>query len=613
MLNTFGVDISTPGTFGSIVPGGPTLPATPSAPITPPAVTPPASPVVAPVVASPVTTPPATTPPAATSSTSSTDTDPNSPANLQKKILADKEQALKDAAAFNQKQMDIQNGVTPLSAGQQAQIQSLTQQFQGLIDDQEAQNTQAEGVANIRGYQKGAAEYDPTFHIKTIGAIASAGAAKIADFQTQLAGAVANMTQAFKDNNIKAIKASYDTLKAAQDDYDEELQNYVDKVQEAIKTAKDEKIAADKVVFDTVTKPIQDVAKLAAQNGASKATLSAINSATTVEDALAAAGDNLQTATGTLGDYLQYKRQAEAAGQIPISYDAYKAKEDQREANLAYSKAYATAKGTAAGSIAGQTTIPTNTTTKPYVDAFNSAAGGLTATQLKQAQATFNGLLASGDLDGAKAYIVRTAFAGANANEQTQAIGRYQALSALNDIQSLLKEASAKGAAPNLVTGNIANSAKKLGVSSNDDLNYISSRIQAELQTYRRAMTGVAFSPQETAQYQALFPSITNTDALNTTQLNALADALNSNNRATLSFYIGDSNYDKLYGPSATSHLPSSIVAEESAAQASVADFLSANPDKTEEVKAAFSVVNPQTGKPLTAVEFLQVFPEYAK
>ena len=66
---------------------------------------------------------------------------------------------------------NIQNGTVPLSAGEQAQIDGLKQQFQGLIEDQKLTNINSEGVANIRGFQTGSAEYDPTFQVKTIGSI----------------------------------------------------------------------------------------------------------------------------------------------------------------------------------------------------------------------------------------------------------------------------------------------------------------------------------------------------------------------------------------------------------------------------------------------------------
>lgn len=207
--------------------------------------------------------------------------------------------------------------------------------------------------------------------------------------------------------------------------------------------------------------------------------------------------------------------------------------------------------------------INTTPETKPYVDAFNSAATNLTAAQMKAAQSNFNSLIQSNDLDGARNYIIRVAMAGAPVDQQNQAIGRSQALAAMKDIQDLLDEAKSKGATTNIISGSIVKAAQNLGTTNNPDLTYIASRIQQELQVYRRAMTGVAFSPGESGQYKAIFPDTTNVDKLNTTKIAALTDALNSNNRATLSFLIGDSNYNSIFGGEKKAKLPNSEGSQE--------------------------------------------------
>lgn len=150
----------------------------------------------------------------------------------------------------SQKILDIQNGATPLSAAEQAQITGLQQQFQQLIDQQTLANTGASGIANTRGYQTGAAEYDPSFQVKTIGSIVSAGVAKISDLQVKEASAVAQLTQALKDNDINAIKSAYDIANTARENSQNALKDTVTKIQDQIKQANDAKIAAEKVVTD---------------------------------------------------------------------------------------------------------------------------------------------------------------------------------------------------------------------------------------------------------------------------------------------------------------------------------------------------------------------------
>lgn len=135
---------------------------------------------------------------------------------------------------------NIQNGTIPLSAGEQAQVQGLQQSFQTLIDQQNQQNAGASGIAQTRGYQTGAAEYDPTFQAKTIGSIVSAGQAKIADLNIKMASAVASLTQSLKDNDISKIKDAYDILNQASKDRQTALTKTIDDTTKAISDAQAE-------------------------------------------------------------------------------------------------------------------------------------------------------------------------------------------------------------------------------------------------------------------------------------------------------------------------------------------------------------------------------------
>jgi len=187
----------------------------------------------------------------------------------------------------------IQNGSVPLSAGEQAQIAGLEQGFQQLIDTQRLQNTAAGGLENIRGYQTGAAEYDPTFQNKVIGGIVTAGLNKIADLNIKMASAVAEMTQGFKDDKIDAIKDAWTVYNNAVTKRQDVITKTIDDANAKIKDIQDKKIAADKVQYDTVTKPVQELATIARQYGAPQELVDAMLAATTYEQALSLAGKYL--------------------------------------------------------------------------------------------------------------------------------------------------------------------------------------------------------------------------------------------------------------------------------------------------------------------------------
>lgn len=283
-------------------------------------------------------TPPATTPTPPTPTTPSTTltTQPTLADQADRDALAKAQKEQQDAAkTFADTITNIQNGAIPLSAGEQAQVSGLQQQYQDFINQQKLTNTAASGVANIRGYQTGAAEYDPTFQAKTIGSIITAGNNKILDLNTKMASAVATLTQSLKDNDIAKIKESYDALNAASDKRQAALQKTIDDTQKAIKDAQDAQ--------QKITDGINAIAVEAAKNGADAKTMAAISSAGSVSGAISAAGDSLQTATGTLGDYLGYKRQALSVGHQPLSYDDWRNAEDQRALNLKSKEAYASA------------------------------------------------------------------------------------------------------------------------------------------------------------------------------------------------------------------------------------------------------------------------------
>lgn len=190
------------------------------------------------VFGNPVNTPTEKTP--STSDTSTTDT------NQQKLTDEQAQRAQADAEYQSHSQQvqqtieNIQNGTTPLSPGQQAQVDGLKQQFKALVDAQTIQNTGASGLGNIRGYQKGAAEYDPAFQVKTIGAIVTAGQNKIADLNIKMASAVAQLTQSFHDNDIKAVTDAWKIYQDAATEHADTLQKTIDDTQAAIKSAQDE-------------------------------------------------------------------------------------------------------------------------------------------------------------------------------------------------------------------------------------------------------------------------------------------------------------------------------------------------------------------------------------
>jgi hypothetical protein len=163
---------------------------------------------------------------------------PVSPNSVNSNGLTPSQQEYEDTVnGFSDKLNGIINGTTPLTASEEAQIQGLQTQYQQLIDKQNLVNTNNSGTANIRGYETGAAEYDPTFQQKTIGNIVSAGQTQIANLQTTEASAVAQLTESMQQNDVKGIQAAYDMYTSANKDVSDAIAKTVADTQQAIQDA----------------------------------------------------------------------------------------------------------------------------------------------------------------------------------------------------------------------------------------------------------------------------------------------------------------------------------------------------------------------------------------
>lgn len=113
------------------------------------------------------------------------------------------------------------NGTYPLTASQQAQVDSLKASFQQLITQQETANANFTGGTTVAENL-----YGMGTTISGLGEIkgtVDAGIAKIADLNGKMASAVAQMTQSFQDDNMTNLKAAYDIYTNAQKDRQDEI------------------------------------------------------------------------------------------------------------------------------------------------------------------------------------------------------------------------------------------------------------------------------------------------------------------------------------------------------------------------------------------------------
>lgn len=553
-----------------------------------------------------------------TSTGTSTDTSDVNQQNLAQE-QAQRAQADADYQAQAKQVSDtitnIQNGTTPLTTGEQAQIDGLKAQFQTFIDAQTLQNAGASGTANVRGYQTGAAEYDPTFQVKTIGAVISAGQQKIATLDTQMASAVASLTQSFHDNDIKAVTDAWSIYQDAAKEHADAIQKTIDDTQAAIKNAQDQAQAsqaeADKQQEDKysqVTKPINDIATEAAKNGADAKTIAAINAATDVTSAINAAGDSLQTATGQLGDYLQYKKDATQNGKVPEDYSTWKAADDaqtsKEKASEAYATAFATASGKADADAKNQQQLPQSPVTSPSGLVYNAPASIAPYVNFAANGVKYVDMSHFGGTPTEKNQAIQDAQQAGykvitNANTALDVQNITDATSKLADIKAAFAKASAGDATQrNLYAAAFNTVADKLQTNPNYAGIDVYQDAALDILKALSGVQGFRGGASMVQQVKDTFPSITNTTAYNNAKIDNLQKLIDDRQTAL----VGN--------PSASDKLLIDEQNNENNLTTNLQSMKTSNPKIYQAASSMYTSINPSTNQPYTAADILQAFPE---
>lgn len=224
------------------------------------------------------------------------------------------------------------NGNYPLSASQQAQIDSVKALYANLVKEQEKYNANYTGGTTVAQNLYGIG--NTMMGQGAIKGVIDEGIAKVADIQSKMASDVAKMTAAFQSQNLQDLKDAY----ASYANNAKSLQDNLDRIHsEATTIARDEKQqrATAELAIDNDVRGLIDVAS---KNGATIQQLQAMQEALANHDYTAAAkagGDALMTASGVVGEYYAYARDAKSRGIVPMSMDDYFTKDANRKAKVA--------------------------------------------------------------------------------------------------------------------------------------------------------------------------------------------------------------------------------------------------------------------------------------
>lgn len=132
---------------------------------------------------------------------------------------------------------------------------------------------------------------------------------------------------------------------------------------------------------------------------------------------------------------------------------------------------------------------------------------------------------------------------------QTEAttLTKYEAAKdSLQSLQSNLNDYYAKGGKTDIFSGNYEKVINSLGEVKDPNLVDLATQIQAQLQIYRNAVSGTAYSAQEGADINRIFPGINKTQGLNEAILKGRMSAFDSTIDSVYRTTLGTSTYDNL-------------------------------------------------------------------
>jgi hypothetical protein len=158
-------------------------------------------------------------------------------------------------------------------------------------------------------------------------------------------------------------------------------------------------------------------------------------------------------------------------------------------------------------------------------------------------------VIGSEDQDKVRDFLKKMAIENsAGGTEQAKMImGQERTVEFLDEIADDLKKLEDSGQSTGIFTGTLEQMASKVGEVKDPEIRAIATKIMKARQQYRRSMTGVAFSPGENAEYDAIFPSVSKTGEFNTATIGALKEAFRGDVDFFYSFAMGQDAYNEIF------------------------------------------------------------------
>ncbi len=449
----------------------------------------------------------------------------------------------------------ILNGTIPLNPSQQAMIDSMRQQFQAVIDAQKIANQAYTGGLTQSYASLGIEQSAPTQALGSLMNSVSIGNAKIADINSKMTSALAEMSQGFMTDNYKMVNDAWKNTA----DYMKQKQDTIDTMQkkhdEAIAQVNAAKEKAQKTYFDQVTKPLQDIQTVLSQNGAPQELIAAVGNSEDVSQALQMSSGYMTpqakaTLPSSVQEYQFYADQTKNGGGVPVAYDDWLTRDANRKAKAITA---ASATGLPAATLTKVQTVANHFDTLPQVKDYNTIATNV---------AYMKSLGVSPTDDIARIYIF------ARVQDPTSSVKEGEYKTVQDYAQALLQK---YGLTAKRVFDNV-------GFLTPEARGFLETTLDKRLSTQEKT-------------YKNVYDETTR-------KINHLTGAKDGSDYLT----------DYTLGFTSTG---SEVAQSEAEAETSLQSYRASHPEKEFEMKQASDSLEATLGHPITAQEFLQSFPEY--
>lgn len=491
------------------------------------------------------------------------------------------------------------------------QIAAVRQQYDALIKQQALVNKGREAGTSQALLEGGSSRYAPVSSENIQANEVSRGISDIADLTSKEISAIASLNSAQMSHDYELANKKLEEVDKIRADKQKTMDELQKNIQTGIKDAKD-KVQKSNDAADTAIRQVMlDAGKSGSLSDDQEKKLQEALTNHDYAAALSAAGDSLQTATGQLGDYLQYKKDAKANGLVPTDYATWKKADDADQSKLksseAYNTAYSTAKGKAAGEADGDGSKGMNIPVISYTGKTKGLSYDVPADLAPYAKFSANGTKyvdlssltkAEAQKMGQKAILngYKPIFDGTIAGDLINITDASDKISSIRDAFSSINPADATQR--NLYEAAFIKLGKELQTNPDAAASGVYEIAALDIIKAASGTKGGRISVKTIEDLEKNFPKNTDTKATVNKKLDNMMKTITDRERAI----IGE--------PSASDKLLIEHKDNEDNITKAMNSLKTTNPKLYDAASGMYTSLNPETGQPYSPADILQVFPE---